>query len=78
METMTVVVTNRSAVGKTLGEIAADRQIARGVYLESLKRGEEEMPRDKRVSVERGDVLRLVGSPQDVERARKVARLCRG
>jgi putative transport protein len=71
MKTMTVVVTNRSAAGKTLGEMAADRQIARGVYLESLKRGEEEMPHDAGVIVERGDVMRLVGSPQDVERIGK-------
>ena len=71
LRTMTVVVTSGSAVGKTIGEMAADRQVARGVYLESLKRGEEEMPRDMGVIVERGDVMRLVGSPQDVERAGK-------
>jgi putative transport protein len=71
METITVVVTNRSAVGKTLGELAADQHVARGVYLESFKRGEEEMPHDMRVVVERGDVMRLVGSPQDVERVGK-------
>jgi putative transport protein len=69
IKSVTVVVTNRSAVGKTLGQMAADQQMARGVYLESLKRGEEEMPRDMKVVVERGDVMRLVGSPQDVERA---------
>jgi putative transport protein len=66
---ITAVVTNRIAVGKTLGELAADRQIFRGVYLESLARGEEEMPRQARLMVERGDVLKLVGSPQDVNRA---------
>lgn len=71
MKFVTAVVTNRSAVGKTLGEMAADQQLARGVYLESLKRGEEEIPRDNGVTVERGDVMRLVGSPQDVERAGK-------
>jgi putative transport protein len=51
--------------------MAAERQIARGVYLESLKRGEEEMPHDMGVIVERGDVMRLVGSPQDVARIGK-------
>ena len=71
MKFVTAVVTNRSAVGKTLGEMADDQQLVRGVYLESLKRGEEEMPRDIGVKVERGDVMRLVGSPQDVERAGK-------
>lgn len=71
LSTITAVVTNRSAVGKTLGKLAADRQIARGVYLESLRRGEEEMPRDPGVIIQRGDVMRLIGSPQDVERAGK-------
>ena len=71
IKTMTVVVTNRSAVGMTIREMAADRKIARGVYLESLKRGEEDMPLDVGVVVERGDVIRLVGSLQDLERAGK-------
>jgi putative transport protein len=71
LKSVTVVVTNRLAVGKTLAEMAADREMARGVYLESLKRGEEEIPRDLGVRVERGDVMRLVGSPQDVERSGK-------
>ncbi len=71
MTTITVVVTDSAAVGKTIGELAVDRQAARGVYLESLKRGDEQMPRDMGVKVERGDVMRIVGSPQDVERAGK-------
>ena len=71
MKSVTVVVTKRSVIGKTLAELAADRQAARGVYLESLKRGEEEMPRDMGVKLERGDVVRIVGSPQDVERVGK-------
>jgi putative transport protein len=71
MKTITVVVTNRSAVGTTLGELAASRQIARGVYLESLTRCAEEMPHDVGVIIERGDVLKLVGSPQDVNRTGK-------
>jgi putative transport protein len=71
MKTITVVVTSRSAVGTTLGELAANRQIARGVYLESLTRCAEEMPHDVGVIIEGGDVLKLVGSPQDVNRAGK-------
>jgi putative transport protein len=71
MKSVTVVVTKQSVIGKTLAELAADRQAARGVYLESLKRGEEEMPRDMGVTLERGDVVRIVGSPQDVERVGK-------
>jgi putative transport protein len=72
MKSVTAVVTNRSAVGKTLGEMAVDQQqLAHGVYLSSLKRGEEEMPRDLGVKVERGDVMELLGSPQDVGRVGK-------
>jgi putative transport protein len=41
------------------------------VYLESLKRGEEEIPREGAVIVDRGDVMRLVGGPQNVEHAGK-------
>ena len=76
MKSMTVVVTNRSVVGKTLGELAADRQAARGVYLESLKRGDEEMPRDMGVKVDRGDVLRIVGSPVTWMVCSEACRLC--
>jgi putative transport protein len=43
--------------------------MTRGVYLESLRRGEEELPRDPWTVVERGDILRIVGSPDDVDRA---------
>ena len=68
MKTLTAVVTNRTAIRKTLGELAADRQVSRGVYLESLTRGEEEMPREAGVIVERGDVLKLIGSPEDLSR----------
>ena len=71
IKSVSVVVTKRSVIGKTLAELAVDRQAVRGVYLESLKRGEEEMPRDMGVKLERGDVVRIVGSPQDVERVGK-------
>lgn len=63
-----VVVTSREVNGKTLGELAQDPRV-RGVYLESLQRATEVMPREPWTIVERGDILHLVGAPDDVERA---------
>lgn len=63
------VVTNREVRGKTLAELATDRALARGVYLQSIQRGEEEIPREEWTVVERGDLLRITGSPADVDRA---------
>jgi putative transport protein len=43
----------------------------RGVYLESLRRGTALMPRETWTVLERGDMLHIVGAPEDVERAGK-------
>jgi putative transport protein len=66
--TVAVVVTNQAAIGQTLGELGRNPNV-RGVYLESLQRGSEFMPREGWTTVERGDILRIVGAPDDVERA---------
>ena len=63
-----VVVTNREVSGKTIGELAED-PAGRGVYLESIQRGTELMPRAPWTAIERGDILRIVGAPDQVERA---------
>ena len=63
-----VVVTNREVNGKTLGQLAQDLQV-RGVYLESLQRGTERLPREAWTVVKRGDIVHMVGAPADVERA---------
>ena len=68
MKGVNVVATSASAIGRTLGELADDVR-ARGVYVESLQRGTQLMPREAWTRLERGDVLRLVGAPADVERA---------
>ncbi len=60
--------TSRDVNGKTLGELRQDPK-ARGVYLESLQRGTELIPREPWTEVQRGDILRIVGAPDDVERA---------
>jgi putative transport protein len=67
VSSVAAVVTNREVVGKTLGELGQDVH-ARGVYLASLKRGSELMPREAWTTVERGDILQLTGSPDDVHR----------
>ncbi len=63
-----LVVTNPEVSGQTLGELAADPE-ARGVYLESIQRSTELMPRAPWTVLERGDILHIVGAPDDVERA---------
>jgi putative transport protein len=63
-----VVVTNADVSGKTVGELA-EGSGARGVYLESIQRSTELMPRESWTVLERGDILRIVGAPDDVERA---------
>jgi len=61
-------VTNASAIGRTLADLADDVR-ARGVYVESLQRGTQAMPRESWTRLELGDVIRLIGAPEDVDRA---------
>jgi putative transport protein len=63
-----IVVTRRDVIGRTLGELSPN-DFARGVYLESIQRGTELMPRKAWTILERGDILRVVGAPGDVARA---------
>jgi putative transport protein len=70
LTTAAVVVTRREVSGKTLSELAADPD-ARGVYLESVQRGTATLPVEPWTEVARGDILRLVGAPEHVERAGK-------
>jgi putative transport protein len=70
VESASVVVTSAVIQGRNLGELALDPNL-RGVYLERLQRGGEVMPREAWTILERGDVLRIVGSPEALERAAK-------
>ncbi|MCM3880095.1 MAG: hypothetical protein ND807_08310 [Vicinamibacterales bacterium] len=70
VQTAAAVVTSAEVNGKTLGELAQD-PAARGVYLESLQRGAELIPHEPWTVVQRGDILRIIGAPGDVERAGK-------
>ena len=68
--TADVVVTNRAVVDQTLPILA--EQYGRGVALEKLIRGAEEIPFTLDTTVQRGDMLRIVGATQHVERVGKI------
>jgi putative transport protein len=70
IEMLDVVVTNRALAGKTLLELGS-RPFARGVFLRKLLRAGEEMPILPETRVDRGDVLSLIGTRPEVERAAK-------
>jgi len=70
MKTVAVVVTSADVNGTTLGALARDAQ-ARGVYVESLQRCAQLMAREPWTTLQRGDVLHIVGAPDDVQRAAK-------
>jgi putative transport protein len=64
-----VVLTNRQLAESMLGDLADE--YGRGVVLMKLVRGGEEIPFSLTTTLDRGDLLRLVGRKQDVERAGK-------
>jgi putative transport protein len=67
--TADVVVTNRAVVDLTLPILA--EQHGRGVVLQQLIRGAEEIPFTLETTVQRGDLLRITGATQHVERVGK-------
>jgi len=69
-EALDVVLTNKTFAGKTLAELATN-ETARGVFLRKLMRAGQEMPFTPSTTVDRGDVLTLVGAKRDVERVAK-------
>jgi len=70
VQTVSAVVTSAAVSGATLETLAQD-PYARGVYLESIQRGTELIPHEAWTVLQRGDILRIVGAPDDVERAGK-------
>jgi len=72
VKTAAVVITKRTVIEKTIGELALDPML-RGIYLESLQRGPELMPCEPWTVVERGDILHIVGAPDDIERSGQYA-----
>lgn len=73
-EILDVVITNKNLAGKTLQQIAESEQIrqnGRAVFLRKLVRGGQEMPWTPSTTVDRGDVLQIVGAKRDLDRAVK-------
>ena len=68
--TAAAVVTSRELPGKRLAELGRNPQ-ARGVYLQSVRRGPELIPKEPGTVIERGDILQIVGAPDDVARTAK-------
>jgi putative transport protein len=68
--TADVVVTNRAVVDQRIPTLA--ERYGRGVVLQKLIRGAEEIPFTLETTVQRGDLLRIVGATQQVERLGKI------
>ncbi|HUL79259.1 MAG TPA: aspartate-alanine antiporter [Vicinamibacteria bacterium] len=67
MATVDVVVTRKDVAERPLADIAGEH--GRGIVLQKLVRGGEEIPFAPGTLVNRGDLLRLAGAERDVERA---------
>jgi len=70
IESLDVVITRRSLVGKTMADLAR-LESARGVFLRHLMRAGQEIPIATGTVIDRGDVLSLIGTKPEVERAAK-------
>ena len=68
IETLDVVVTNRSLVGQSLVALTQLAN-ARGVFLRHMVRAGQEIPISEITHIDRGDVLSLIGTKAEVERA---------
>jgi putative transport protein len=68
IETLDVVVTKRSLIGKSLADLAR-LESARGVFLRHVLRAGQEIPVHAGTLIDRGDVLQLIGTKPEVERA---------
>lgn len=68
IESLDVVVTNRKVEGKSLVDLA-QFEFARGVFLAKLTRSGVEIPISTLTHIDRGDVMRLIGTLPEVEAA---------
>jgi putative transport protein len=75
IEFLDVVLTNKALVGKTLQDLARSepwRTQFRGVFLRKLTRAGTDIPMRVTTKVDRGDLVTLVGTKIDVDRAAAV------
>ncbi len=70
IEALDVVITNRSVVGTSMPELAR-LESSRGVFLRKLTRAGHEIPVGAMTHIDRGDVLRLIGTKPEVDRSAK-------
>ncbi len=68
IEVLDVMVTNRAVVGKALPELAR-HEYANGVFLRKLTRAGQDIPVATITSIDRGDLVSLVGTKPKVDRA---------
>jgi putative transport protein len=70
IEFLNVVITNKALIDKTMAGLA-QMDFARGVFVKKLTRAGQSIPYSPSTTLERGDLLSLVGAERDVERAAK-------
>ncbi len=68
LEVLDVMVTNREVTRMTLPELARN-EYARGVFLRKLTRAGQEIPVATITSIDRGDLVSLIGTKPEVDRA---------
>ncbi|HSC12080.1 MAG TPA: aspartate-alanine antiporter [Rhodanobacteraceae bacterium] len=68
LEVLDVMVTNREVTRMTLPELARS-EYARGVFLRKLTRAGQEIPVATITSIDRGDLVSLIGTKPEVDRA---------
>ncbi|QDK46289.1 aspartate-alanine antiporter [Bdellovibrio sp. ZAP7] len=64
-----IFVANKEIVGKTLSEVAKQ---GRGLFLKKILRGPTEMPLLPKLELHHGDILYLMGSTENLDRATKI------
>ncbi|MBO9666194.1 MAG: hypothetical protein J7501_05220 [Bdellovibrio sp.] len=64
-----IFVSNKEVEGKTLGELAKN---GRGLFLKKIMRGPVEMPLVPKLEIHHGDILYLMGSTENLNRATKI------
>jgi putative transport protein len=72
VEVLNVVLTNKALTGKTLSELTGTepwRTKFRGVFLRELRREGQVVPITRSTTLDRGDVLALIGAKRDMDRA---------
>ena len=68
VDALNIVVTNRLLAGKSVG-VLAQAPFARGIFLKKIIRSGIDVPITPETRIDRGDVVRIVGTVPDVERA---------